>query len=88
MIPNPEISRISLTALRFRDSPEDVLPRPSTPPRETAVSFGDLPFPPLRFPSHSPGDTDVGRTSIMQCSIMALTKVSAYYSIKTVLVKT
>ena len=50
MIPNPEISRISLTALRFRDSPEDVLPRPSTPPRETAVSFGGLPFHPAAIP--------------------------------------
>ncbi|MBO7373858.1 MAG: hypothetical protein J6U19_06450 [Oscillospiraceae bacterium] len=50
MISCPGTPKASLTALRFRDSPEDLLPRPSTPPRETAASFGGFPFHPAAIP--------------------------------------
>ena len=64
-----ETKPISLTALRFRDSPPDVLRRPRYTGPGKPILFGGLPFRPgvarRRF-----GATDVNRASIMLCSFV------------------
>ena len=59
----------SLTALRFRDSPADLLPRPRAFGPEKPTLFGGVPFRPGDF-RRLCGATDVGRASIMPCSIV------------------
>ena len=62
------VSPKSLTALRVRDSPTDILRQPRyTGPGKPAL-FGGVPFH-SGDPRRLFGATDVGRASIMLCSI-------------------
>lgn len=60
---------VGLTALRGCDSTQDILPRPRHTGPEKPIPFGGVPFRTTAIPVAFDGATDVGRASIMPCSI-------------------